>query len=210
MAKHITLDQLQTVVSQFASKNDARFLQLANAGALATKNTVSTTDIDTAFSNLLDGKANSSTTLAGYGITDAYTKTAVDDAIAASISAVYKPAGSKTADEVLALNLSDAVLGNVYNLTTAITTTALFVEGAGNTYPAGSNVVVVNTGTAESPVYKLDMLPGFVDLSGYATTSTATQSANGLMSAADKTKLDSFVEAETSDITTLVNSIYAS
>ena len=41
------------------------------------------TDLQTA----LDGKANAATTLEGYGITDAYTKTATDSAIAAAVAA---------------------------------------------------------------------------------------------------------------------------
>lgn len=60
-------------------------------------------------------------------------------------------------------SLSESILGNVYNVTDAFTTTANFVEGAGNKYPKGTNVVVVKVGDA----YKYDVLAGFVDLSGY-------------------------------------------
>lgn len=95
--------------------------------------------------------------LDGYGITNAYTK----DEINAKISAVYKPAGSVAFAELP--SLSESTLGNVYNVTDAFTTTANFVEGAGNKYPKGTNVVVVKVGDA----YKYDVLAGFVDLSGY-------------------------------------------
>ena len=54
------------------------------------------------------------------------------------------------------------MLGNVYNVTNAFTTTDSFVEGAGNKYPKGTNVVVVKSGED----YKFDVLAGFVDLSG--------------------------------------------
>ena len=69
-----------------------------------------------------------------------YTKTQVD----AKISSVYKPAGSATLATLPTLGAS--VLGNVYNMTEAFTTTADFVEGAGKQYGAGVNVVVVDIG----------------------------------------------------------------
>ena len=118
------------------------------------------------------------TSLSGYGITDAYTKTEIDG----MISSVYKPAGSVAFASLPAL--SDNVLGNVYNVTDAFTTTTDFVEGAGKSYPAGTNVVVVNTGTTASPTYKFDVLAGFVDLSGYVPTS---RTVNGKALSADIT-----------------------
>ena len=118
------------------------------------------------------------TSISGYGITDAYTKTEIDG----MISSVYKPAGSVAFASLPAL--SDNVLGNVYNVTDAFTTTADFVEGAGKSYPAGTNVVVVNTGTTASPIYKFDVLAGFVDLSGYVPTS---RTVNGKALSADIT-----------------------
>ena len=68
-------------------------------------------------------------------------------------------------------SLSASVLGKVYNVTDAFTTTSSFMEGSGKKYPAGTNVVVVDAG---SRTYKFDVLAGFVDLSGYATTSAMT------------------------------------
>lgn len=105
------------------------------------------------------------TSISGYGITDAYTKTEVDG----MISSVYKPAGSVAFASLP--TLASGVLGNVYNVTDAFTTTNDFVEGSGKNYPAGTNVVVVNTGTSSNPTYKFDVLSGFVDLSGYVPTS---------------------------------------
>ena len=120
--------------------------------------------ISTATQTALDGKADKATTLAGYGIEDAYTKTEIDGMVAS----VYKPAGSIAFANLPALAAN--VLGNVYNVTDAFTTTADFVEGEGKKHPAGTNVVVVNTGTNEAPIYKFDVLAGFVDLSDYSTT----------------------------------------
>lgn len=124
--------------------------------ALAFKAKVSQADLDEALATVLAGKADSATTLAGYGITDAYTK----EELNAKISAVYKPAGSVAFADLPAL--AEDVLGNVYNVTNAFTTTDSFIEGAGNKYPKGTNVVVVKSGED----YKFDVLAGFVDLSG--------------------------------------------
>ena len=101
--------------------------------ALAYKAKISQSDLDDALAAVLAAKADKATTLGGYGITDAYTK----DEINAKISAVYKPAGSVAFAALPAL--AEDVLGNVYNVTDAFTTTANFVEGAGNKYPKGTN-----------------------------------------------------------------------
>ena len=100
-----------------------------------------------------------------YTKSDTYTKTEIDGKIAS----VYKPAGSVAFANLP--SLVSSVLGNVYNVTDSFTTTSDFVEGAGVTYPAGTNVAVVDIGTAETPVYKFDVLSGFVDLSGYVPVS---------------------------------------
>jgi len=56
-------------------------------------------------------------------------------------------------------------VGSVYNVTTGGTTTADFVEGAGETLQNGSNVVAVNAGTELLPVMKWDILGGVFDIS---------------------------------------------
>ena len=113
--------------------------------------------------------APKATTLSGYNITDAYTKTEVDSAIASHISSAYKAGGSKAAAEVTSALLVADNEGIVYNVSEDFTTTADFVEGAGKKHPAGTNIVVVNTGDSTTAVYKFDVLAGFVDLTGYAT-----------------------------------------
>lgn len=50
--------------------------------------------------------------------------------------------------------------GFVYNMALGFETTEDFVEGAGKSYTAGTNVAVVNVGTAQSPSYKYDVLAG--------------------------------------------------
>lgn len=155
--------------------------------ALAFKAKVSQTDLDEALTAVLAGKADSATTLAGYGITDAYTK----EELNAKISAVYKPAGSVAFANLPAL--AEGVLGNVYNVTNAFTTTDSFVEGAGNKYPKGTNVVVVKSGED----YKFDVLAGFVDLSGKVDKEDGKGlSANDFTNEL-KAKLDAIAEGAT-------------
>lgn len=142
--------------------------------ALAFKAKVSQSDLDDALAAVLEGKADKATTLDGYGITNAYTK----DEINAKISAVYKPAGSVAFAELPSLS--------VYNVTDAFTTTANFVEDAGNKHPKGTNVVVVKVGDA----YKYDVLAGFVDLSGYVEKEAGKGLSDENFTAALKDKLD--------------------
>ena len=79
-----------------------------------------------------------------------------------TIGSIYKPAGSIAFASLPTLGV--AYEGYVYNVTDSFTTTSDFVEGAGKSYAAGTNVVCVDTG---SSVYKWDVLGSFIDLSGY-------------------------------------------
>ena len=154
--KRITVDQLDTALTGMAEKNDLRFM---NKNDKITKSNLSTT-----LATELEGKVDSS---------DVYTKTAadakIDEKIAAALGSVYTPGGSKTMSQLTSTLLVAANQGKVYNVSDGGTSTADFVEGAGKPVPAGANVAVINTGTDESPVYKFDAMPGFVDLSGLAT-----------------------------------------
>lgn len=135
-------------------------------------------DNSTAISSLQTGKADKADTLAGYGITNAYTK----DEVNSKLSSVYKAQGSKTANQLTSSLLIAANEGYVYNISDALTITdsnkSLFVEGVKSSYPAGTNVVVVKAGSA----YKFDVIAGFVDLTAYAKTAdqkTITDALSG-------------------------------
>lgn len=215
MAKFVTLSQTQEVANAVLAKVKAKGYAVASdLGALATKDSVGKSDLASALASEIEGKANSAdlgalatldevaeanlasalatkingkadaaTTLAGYGITDAYTKTEVDNAISESQASVLKPGGSLDAAEVVSALLIVGNLGKVYNLNEDITTTSDFVDGAGHKITAGTNIYIVDTDTTgEAPTYKFDVLAGEYGV--------ATQSANGLMSSTDKTKLD--------------------
>lgn len=87
------------------------------------------------------------------------TASQVQDAIKSAITGVYTPKGS-----IAFSSLPTAAAGNkgwVYNVADAFTTTAAFVEGAGHSYGAGTNVVCVDAGSGS---YKWDVLAGIIDL----------------------------------------------
>lgn len=154
---------------------------IAGLAALAYKANVSQTDLDEALSAVITAKADADTV---------YTKAQVDGIV----SSVYKPAGSVAFASLPAAE--SASLGKVYNVTDAFTTTDGFVEGAGQTHPAGTNVVVVETG---EDTYGYDVLSGFVDLSDYAKSAdvVAKEDGKSLMLDTDKAKLDTIAEGAT-------------
>lgn len=87
------------------------------------------------------------------------TASQVKAAINSALTGVYTPKGS-----IAFASLPTAAAGNkgwVYNVSNAFTTTAAFVEGAGHSYGAGTNVVCVDAGSGS---YKWDVLAGTIDL----------------------------------------------
>lgn len=94
--------------------------------------------------------------------TTAFVKTAIDN----QLSTVYKAAGSVASIAALPAP-SASYLGYVYDVESAFTTTADFVEGAGVSYPAGTDVAIIAVQSGGTTTYKYDALSGFVDLSGY-------------------------------------------
>ena len=139
----------------------------------------------------ISGKADKATTLQGYGITDAYTKTQtdeyVDNAISVKansadvyaksetysktevdgkLSSVYKPAGNIEFADLPQPSATN--LGFVYSMLDAFTTDDRFVASEPTEYPIGTNVVVVAVNNEGSGItYLYDVLAGFVDLSPY-------------------------------------------
>ena len=118
---NITLDSLPS-----QSGNSGKFL--TTNGSAASWATVSIPTVDQTY--------NASSANAQSGV-------AVASAISSAISSVYKPAGSVTFASLPTPSSSNE--GNVYNVTDSFTTTSDFVEGAGNSYPAGTNVVIVES-----------------------------------------------------------------
>lgn len=117
------------------------------------------------------------------------TSSEVSAAIAAAVGSVYKPAGTIRPADITSSLLVAANEGNVYNVGAAFTigedsgqiSPILFVDGVGHaTYPAGTNIVVVENDREE---LKFDVLSGFVDLSNYVQK--VVPSASGNLAALD-------------------------
>ena len=96
--------------------------------------------------------------------TDADPFARISDVEAAHVGAL-RPKGSIAFANLPALVVAN--LNNMYSITDAFTTTADFVEGAGHSHPAGTNVSIINVGTDAAPVYKYDAMTGVMDMSGY-------------------------------------------
>lgn len=123
------------------------------------------------------------------------TEEQVAAAISAKVSSTYRAGGSVAFDALP--ELTETNLGIVVNVTDSFVTTESFLEGAGARHPAGTNVVVAQSGEE----YKYDVLAGFVDLSGLASTEsvdTARTAAVTQANADTDAKLTSYVK--TSDI----------
>ena len=116
------------------------------------------------------------------------TTSEVSEAISTAISSAYKPSGTIAKSGIVSGLLIADNQGNVYNVSEAFTvgtgtgevSPTLFVDAvAGNSYPAGTNIVVINTAASgQTAVYKFDVLSGFIDLSGYATKVSGATSGN--------------------------------
>lgn len=97
---------------------------------------------------------------------DILTRDEVNTAISSQIGRVLRPSGTILFSELP--ELSAEVLGNVYDIKEKFTTTADFREGVGKSYPAGTNVAVVQDGET----FKFDVLSGEIDLSNYVEKET--------------------------------------
>lgn len=120
----------------------------------------------------IGNKADSSTTLNGYGITDAYTKNEIDG----MIGGVFHYVGTYQNFEALKAAITAGTItpkaGDVYNITVGGGT-----DDEGTEIKSGDNVVckAAATETAEA---KWDVLSGTVDLSAYAKTADVNAALN--------------------------------
>lgn len=97
-------------------------------------------------------------------------ETTIDEKISAAVAGALIPSGSIAFSALPAL--AKANCNHIYNITDAFETTSDFVEGEGKSYPAGTNVAIINTGTTSSPVYKYDCYTGTFDFSGFMQKQT--------------------------------------
>ena len=135
----------------FGGRNPATLTIYCEQGSYAetyaknNNNSVVYTDMK---AEVIDNKADKSTTLSGYGITDAYTKREIDS----KISNVYEIKGNSTVANLP----TNPEVGDVYNITDSGT-----ITGTEIVLSTGDNVVYTSEGW--------DKLAATVDLSSYAT-----------------------------------------
>lgn len=113
----------------------------------------------------LDGKANKATTLAGYGITDAYTQTQTDSKIAEAIAA--------------APHLKREIVKDLPAVGSADANTIYMVPADGSTSDPGEETSHYNEYMLINGAFEL-IGTSQVDLSGYATKTFVTNAINAL------------------------------
>lgn len=160
--ERLTLQNLQRMVSNM----ETRYAQ---------KGSIAMADLAQALQNIITGKADAATTLAGYGITDAMTATEIQSAISAQIGSTYRPAGTIEGSALVSSLLVEENVGKVFNISSALSITAenegLFANlDAGDKVKKGDDVGVIAVTTEGTTTYLFNDFAGFVDLSAYSTT----------------------------------------
>lgn len=107
------------------------------------------------------------------------TEDQVNAKIKAQIASVYRPGGSCDFESLPELNAEN--MGLLVNVTNAFTTTDAFLDGAGISYPAGTNVAIVVSGEE----YKYDAMSGVFDPSGLATTEELNEALKAYVKTSD-------------------------
>ena len=156
IAEGAQVNVIETVkVNDVALTPDEKVVNIiVPTGALASLDNVAETNLDSELATKINSKADSATTLAGYGITDAYTKTEVDT----MVSAVYKVKGTIAFADI---PTTGQTTGDVYNISDAFTADDKFVTAdQGKEFPAGTNIVWTDD--------SWDCLAGTYDFSEYA------------------------------------------
>lgn len=88
----------------------------------------------------------------------------VYSAIQSALSSIYTPRGDLTCAELTSALLITENVGDVYEMTDAGTTSALFLQGAGETIAIGANIGIINAGEGR---ILFNLMPGAFDLTDY-------------------------------------------
>lgn len=135
----------------------------------------------------------------GYGY---QTDEDVQNAINAKIGSAYSPGGSYTFETLP--EPSEDTVGKVYDVSNEFTTDTRFLHGADKTYPAGTNIVVVE----ENRAFKFDVLSGFVDLSGLQPKEAGKGLSQENFTTELKNKLDDIETASNEDVDKMLNEVF--
>ncbi len=98
------------------------------------------------------------------------------DYVDQKVATTYKASGSIYFADLPAL--TESRQGNVYNIKDAFITTTDFAEGAGKSYPQGTNVAIVGIEEGGEIVYKYDVQAGFIDTSHLVSDTDYATSLN--------------------------------
>ena len=186
--------------------------QLTNGAGYQTASDVATA---------IEGKADSATTIAGYGITDAYTKTEVDDAISAGASTAIQGLDSSIAatsnQAISAVTITDGKI-TASSKVNIPTNNNQLTNGAG--YQTASDVsTAINTALSAAMTYKgtkatVDALPTTGNKTGdvwhvtadggeYAWDGTNWQELGSIMDLSDYVEESELVAITSSEINTI-------
>ena len=103
----------------------------------------------------------------------------IDEAVEAinnAISQSYKIIGYITSKDITPNLISSSKVGDVYIVTDEFSvgnnsgqvSSSYFINGiSGNSYPPNTDIVLVNIGTSENPIYKFNVLSDSIDLDNY-------------------------------------------
>ena len=176
--KRMSLANLQTLAGEIENK----YAKKSALGTIAALNEIGMDNLAAALQNVINGKANAATTLAGYGITDGMTATEIASAISTAI------AGADHLKRKIVASTSEI------NLTASDASQYIYMvtkseSVSGDTY---DEYMVINGALEKVGDWK-------VDLSEYAKTTAVTQMiATALLE-----------YAKTADVTTAINNAVA-
>ena len=166
----------------------------ADLGSLAALNEVAEANLASALATKINGKADAATTLAGYGITDAYTKTAADDLFATQTALTEGLAGKQaTISDSSTIAANDA---GGFQVVDGSIGTAQLTNGAVTLAKMNSEAMKNSENATYSALTKLTT-QGYVDegLAGKADKAT-TLAGYGITDAYTKTEADELLAAK--------------
>lgn len=151
------LEKLRKALRDLEAKSGNGLPSGGTTGQTLTK--LSDSDYDTGWRTPTGGNDAATKDYVDNKVSGLQTAAQVKAAINSALTGVYTPRGS-----ISFANLPQPQEGNkgyVYNVLDDFTTTSAFLEGAGKSYGAGTNVVCVDAGSGS---YKWDVLAGTIDL----------------------------------------------
>lgn len=130
---------------------------------------------------------------------------AVYSAINQALSSIYTPRGDLTCAELTSALLTDENVGNVYQMSDSGTTSALFIQGAGQTISVNDNVGIIKAG---ADTYLFNLMGNAFDLHDYqkkdlTTTIESATTVEGALSALSTNKADKVSGATAGNLASL-------